>query len=230
MVTLGIDSLILADLGLLRALRVRHPELEYHASTLAHLSNAGAVRFMAQQGMQRAVLPRHLTVAEMAEIIAQVDYIRFDAFLLVGKCPNTEGLCTFHHSSPDKVWPCEVPYEIASLHEGGDRVLSEVMQKQGSWSETNRRHGCGLCAIPHLKDAGIHGLKLVGRGAPSAQKLRNIALTRDFLALADQSLDFNEYRAKAMAAHRERFGAACHQNVCYYPEYFYLEDGYGGIE
>ena len=230
MVELGIDSLILADLGLLRILKARHPQLEYHASTLAHLTNAGAVRFMAEQGIQRVVLPRHLTVADMTSITSQVEHVRFDAFLLVGKCPNSEGLCTFHHSSPDKIWPCEIPYEINPLQEPASQKLQDAIKKQQSWSETNRRHGCGLCAIPHLAKAGVHGLKLVGRGAPAVQKARNIALTKEFLLLTEESVDFSEYRKKAMAAHEQRFGAACHQNICYYPELFFFENGYGGVE
>jgi len=220
MVTLGIDSLILADPGLLRLLHKRHPGLEYHASTLAHLTNSGAIRFMAEQGVQRVVLPRHLSVADMAATIKQVPEVLCDAFLLVGKCPNSEGLCTFHHSSPDKVWPCEIPYEITPLCDGASSRLQHAMQEQASWSETNRRHGCGLCAIPKLKAAGVHGLKLVGRGAPAAQKIRNVALTREFVALAESVTDFTEYRGLAIAAHKERFGAVCHQNVCYYPEFF----------
>lgn len=220
MVLLGIDSLILADPGLLRLLKKRHASIEFHASTLAHLTNAGAVRFMAEQGMQRVVLPRHLTVADMAAIIEQVPDLQYDAFLLVGKCPNSEGLCTFHHSSPEKIWPCEIPYDISPLAENASRRLQGAMQRQSSWSETNRRHGCGLCAIPHLREAGVQGVKLVGRGAPAAQKVRNVLLARDFLDLAENMTDFIDYRRLAMAAHRERFGADCHQNVCYYPEYF----------
>jgi putative protease len=220
MVALGIDSLILADPGLLRLLKKRHASVEYHASTLAHLTNSGAVRFMAEQGIQRVVLPRHLSVADMAATIKQVPEVSCDAFLLVGKCPNTEGLCTFHHSSPEKIWPCEIPYDIAPLAERHSSRLQHAMQRQGSWSETNRRHGCGLCAIPHLREAGVHGLKLVGRGAPAAQKVRNVTLTKDFLALAESFTDFAEYQRLAMVAHRERFGAACHQNICYYPEFF----------
>jgi len=220
MVTLGIDSLILADPGLLRLLKKRHAPLEFHASTLAHLTNSGAVRFMAEQGMQRVVLPRHLSVADMAAIIQQVPDVLCDAFLLVGKCPNSEGLCTFHHSSPEKIWPCEIPYNIAPLSSGASLRLQQAMQRQASWSETNRRHGCGLCAIPLLKEAGVHGLKLVGRGAPAAQKVRNIALTKEFLALAESVTDFTEYKRLAVVAHQERFGAVCHQNICYYPEFF----------
>lgn len=221
MVHLGIDGLILADPGLLRTLKGRHPELEYHASTLAHLSNAGAVKFMVSQGFQRVVLPRHLTVADMGSIVRQVPDVSFDAFFLVGKCPNTEGLCTFHHSSADKIWPCEISYDIQPLYEPANDVLTAAMQNQGGWAETNRRHGCGLCAVPHLKEAGLSGLKLVGRGAPAVQKVRNISLAKEFVLLAANSTDFSTYRTQAMSAHKERFGTACHQNVCYYPEYFY---------
>lgn len=220
MVGLGIDSLILADVGLLRLLRQRHPDLEYHASTLAHLGNAAAVRFFVELGITRAVLPRHLTVADIAAIVREVHGVRCDAFLLVGKCPNTEGLCTFHHSSPQRIWPCEIPYDIQPCEPKPSAVLQDAMRRQNSWSKTDRRHGCGLCAIPHLQRSGVHGLKLVGRGAPPAQKVRNILLTREFLSLSASEPDFSTYRQRAMMAHRQRFGAVCHQNVCYYPEFF----------
>jgi len=220
MVTLGIDSLILADPGLLRTLKRRHGQLEFHASTLAHLTNAGAVRFLARQGIKRVILPRHLTIGDMSSIAEQVPEVQFDAFLLVGKCPNTEGLCTFHHTSPDKIWPCEIPYDILPLAADPSPELRAAMIKQASWSSTNRRHGCGLCAIPHLMRTSINGLKLVGRGAPQQQKVRNVLLTKEFIALAQQHGDGADYHRRAVAAHRARFRTACHQNVCYYPEFF----------
>jgi putative protease len=97
------------------------------------------------------------------------------------------------------------------------------MTRQCSWASSNRRHGCGLCAIPRLLALGIHGVKLVGRGAPSAQKLANLRLARDFIALAASGLDFDSYRLQARRAHRQRFGTSCSPNVCYYPE-FYLSE------
>ncbi|MCM2263631.1 MAG: U32 family peptidase [Desulfuromonadales bacterium] len=219
MVGIGIDGLILADLGLLHLIAGRYSALELHASTMAHISNSGSLRFYAAQGIHRAILPRHLTVGEMAAIAAAVPEVRCDAFLLVGKCPNTEGLCTFHHVNPDRIWPCEIPYEIVPAEDGRpSSTLQAAMARQASWAQTDRRHGCGLCAIPLLKRSGIHGLKLVGRGAPTTQKVRNILLAREFLTLAEVEADFNAYRRRAMAAHRARFGADCHPNICYYPE------------
>lgn len=222
-VAAGIDGIILADLGLLRQLRERHPGLEYHASTLAHLGNSAAVRFYARQGMGRVILPRHLTVSEMAAIARAVPEVRCDAFMLVGNCPNTEGLCTHHHCNPDRIWPCEQAYRIAP--EAGDAGpgLAAAMTRQAAWAQTNRRHGCGLCGIPALLEAGFYGLKLVGRGAPTLQKVRNLLLVRDFLEHAAAREDFARYRQRARAAHRRRFSAPCSTNVCYYPE-FYEED------
>ncbi len=219
----GIHGIILADLGLLRRLRARHPQLEYHASTLAHLSNSEAVRFYQKHGVSRFIFPRHLTVGEMDAIAQRVPDARFDAFILIGKCPNTEGLCTFHHSSPDKIWPCEIPYRITPLQEPASPELRAAMARQQSWSRTNRRHGCGLCAIPHLAKSAIGGLKLVGRGAPASQKVRNIRLVREFIELARRENDVDRFRERARQAHAERFGIACSPNVCYYPEFHQAE-------
>jgi putative protease len=220
MVAIGVDGLILADLGLLRLIRKQYPAIELHASTLAHLANSEAVAVYVDAGIDRVVLPRHLPVAEMAAIVSAHPGIRFDAFLLIGNCPNTEGLCTFHHSSPDRIWPCEIPYTIEAVDSDRSEALQPIIDQQRSWSRTNRRHGCGLCAIASLQQAGLFGLKLVGRGAPTAMKVRNVVLASEFdkLALAGEPEDL--FLKKARAAHRERFGQDCTANVCYYPEFF----------
>lgn len=219
----GVDGIILADIGLLRLLKERHPRVEYHASTLAHLMNSEAMRVYLKEGIDRIIFPRHLTVGEMAEVASRLPGVRLDAFMLVGKCPNTEGLCTFHHSRPDRIWPCEIPYDIRPAQAPASPALESAIARQGSWARTDRRHGCGLCAIPPLRDAGIYGVKLVGRGAPPAMKVKNILLVRDFLRLAEQEPDLTAYRRRARAAHRERFGTPCSPNVCYYPEYYESE-------
>ncbi len=218
----GVTNVILADLGLLRALKVQFPYLLFHASTLAHLSNSAAIRFYQKQGIGRIILPRHLNLSDMAEIRRQVPDLPCDAFLLVGKCPNTEGLCSFHHSSSDKIWPCEIPYQIEPTVEPASHELQQAMTAQASWSMSNRRHGCGLCAIPKLLQAGFDGLKLVGRGSPTQRKVVNISAAVEFVNLAQEIKDFAAYRKEAIASHLRIFGVPCSENVCYYPEL--LED------
>ena len=222
-VSFGVDGIILADISLLRLLRQRFADLELHASTLAHLGNSLAAQVYIEAGIDRMVFPRHIPVTEFRQIIAACPGINFDAFLLVGKCPNTEGLCTFHHSSSDKIWPCEIPYRIEAVDPLDVASLAPVMNRQSSWSVSNRRHGCGLCAIPELLKSGVTGLKLVGRGAPTPQKVKNVLLVREFLKLAVEMNDFDLYRRRAIAAHHKRFGAECSPNVCYFPEFYMAE-------
>jgi putative protease len=223
MVAIGVDGIILADIALLRALHGKFPGLELHASTLAHLGNSLAAEVFAASGGSRMILPRHIPVSEIVEIVEASPGISFDAFMLVGKCPNTEGLCTFHHSSSDKIWPCEIPYRIEPTSGPASAALERAIERQSTWSDSNRRHGCGLCAIPHLCKAGVAGLKLVGRGAPTVQKVRNILLVKDFISLAAETESFDQYRQKAISAHRQRFGSACSPNICYFPEFYMAE-------
>jgi putative protease len=177
------------------------------------------VRFYAKQGIKRDVYPRHLTISEKETMAKKLPDIRFDAFMLVGKCANTEGLCSFHHSSPDKVWPCEIPYVIEPSNLPASANLQRAIDRQASWSRSNRRHGCGLCALPELARIGLHGVKLVGRGATTTIKVRNVALVKKFIELIDSETDRNAFRRLARAEHRESFGSPCSRNVCYYSEF-----------
>ena len=52
------------------------------------------------------------------------------------------------------------------------------------------------------------------------QKVSNLVLAKEFVALVEDSAGIIDYRRRAMAGHRTSFGVACHQNVCYYPEFF----------
>ncbi len=140
--------------------------------------------------------------------------------MLIGKCPNTEGLCTFHHSRTDRIWPCEIPYAVTPLAEPESMRLAAARTRQQSWAQSNRRHGCALCALPALCKAGVSGMKLVGRGAPPAMKIANLELIRRFLELGAAHGDSPAYRRAARQAHAQRFGSPCCANVCYYPDFF----------
>lgn len=216
---IGVSGVILADPGVLGHLHRQFPALEMHLSTLAHAGNQATLRFYQQLGVRRAVVPRHLDTRTLGDLTAALPELKLDAFVLIGKCPNTEGLCTFHHARSDRIWPCEICYDIAPLAGQESERLASARQRQSSWSESDRRHGCGLCALPALCRAGIHGLKLVGRGAPTAMKKANLLLVKGFLEMVHEGMDEQAYRRAARQAHARRFGSPCSANVCYYPEF-----------
>lgn len=207
----GVAGVIAGDLGLLQRLSRAGLPLELTLSTMAGAMNRESLAFFRRFGISRAVLPRHLTLAEMAALVGTHPEVGFEAFVLVGRCPNEEAYCTFQHTSPSKRWPCEIPYELSDAGGGPLPAGHPLAGWHASWRQADRRLACGLCAIPELARIGVRHLKLVGRGGPTSVKVANAALVRAFLS-GDRS------PAQARAAYEDRFGGPCHPLVCYFPE------------
>lgn len=92
--SLRADALILADLGLLAYAAERHPDVRRHLSVQAAATNADAIRFYVEAfGVKRVVLPRVLTVQEIAAINAEVT-CETEVFVFGGLCVMAEGRCS----------------------------------------------------------------------------------------------------------------------------------------
>ncbi len=90
----GADAVILADPGLLAHAADRHPDLRLHLSVQAAAANADAINLYAEAfGVRRVVLPRVLTVAEIAAINREVD-VETEVFVFGGLCVMAEGRCS----------------------------------------------------------------------------------------------------------------------------------------
>lgn len=92
---LGADAVILADIGLLDYAARNHPKLRLHLSVQAAASNARAISFYAEQfGVRRVVLPRVLTVPEIAALNAHIHPVEMEVFVFGGLCVMAEGRCS----------------------------------------------------------------------------------------------------------------------------------------
>jgi putative protease len=206
----GVSGVIAGDLGMLERLRRADLPLQITLSVLAGAWNQHSVAFFRQFGIRRVVLPRHLTLDEMEKILRAHPDLEFEAFVMVGKCPNAEALCSFQHVAADQRWPCEIPYRLRS-EDGEDLPPNHpAVLRQRRWQSCDRRAGCGLCAAGELLRRGVRLLKVVGRGGPTASKVANVELVARFSRQPDS--------AAARDAYRERFGRDCDPLVCYYPE------------
>ena len=68
-VALGADALILADFGLMAHVAEKYPQQRLHVSVQASASNPDAINFLVDAfNAQRVVLPRTLTIADIARI------------------------------------------------------------------------------------------------------------------------------------------------------------------
>ncbi len=107
---IGADAVILADMGLLRYAAERHPDLRRHLSVQGSATNLGALRFYAERfGIQRAVLPRVLSLAQVRRLTAAAP-VELEVFGYGSLCIMAEGRCTLSSfvtgESPNKDGVC----------------------------------------------------------------------------------------------------------------------------
>ncbi len=92
-----VDALIVADLGLLAALKKEDHGFAVHVSTGGTTFNASSARFYQSLGATRIVLPRHLGVEEARALVQKCPGMEFEMFIMNSGCKNIDGFCTFQH-------------------------------------------------------------------------------------------------------------------------------------
>jgi collagenase-like PrtC family protease len=90
---LGVDAVLIADLGLLDYAAKRHPSLVLHLSVQASATNYEAINLARDLfGISRAVLPRVLTVDQVRHVIEHTD-VEIEVFGFGSLCVMVEGRC-----------------------------------------------------------------------------------------------------------------------------------------
>jgi len=210
----GVSALIMADPGLIRHLGDSLHGLEIHLSTMGLASNPASVKFFTSLGVSRIILPRYMTISDIGELVAATPGVEYEAFTLIGKCPNIEGVCSFLHDDPDRRWPCEWRYSFPDEDIGASEPVIHYMDDLG---RSDRRHGCGICALPLLVKAGVNMFKIVGRGAPLERKVEYVGTVKKILDDLPEALE-SEWVSQCMDSYQELFGHKCTAHNCYYPE------------
>jgi putative protease len=126
---LGVDAVIIADIGLADYAVRTHPDLRLHLSVQASASNPEAIRFYHQAlGVKRVVLPRVLTLDEIAALNTEVP-VETEVFVFGGLCVMAEGRCALSSyvtgESPNMNGVCS-PAECVRYEERGDQLVSRL--------------------------------------------------------------------------------------------------------
>ncbi|TDR76677.1 ubiquinone anaerobic biosynthesis protein UbiU [Paludibacterium purpuratum] len=91
--SLGVDAVILADLGLMDYAVRTHPELRLHLSVQGSATNCEAIHLARDLfGIRRAVLPRVLTLDQVRQVIDNTD-VEIEVFGFGSLCVMVEGRC-----------------------------------------------------------------------------------------------------------------------------------------
>jgi putative protease len=206
----GADAVILADLGLLDYAAEHRKGLRLHLSVQAAAANADAIAVYAHAfGVKRVVLPRVLTVQEIAAINREID-VETEVFVFGGLCVMAEGRCSLSSyatgKSPNMNGACSPASHVEYREEGGQlvsRLGGFAIHKVGAGEPAPYPTLCkgsfrvgeyqghvfedpvsldAASLIPQLAEAGVTALKIEGRQRSRAY---TIAVVGGFRAALD---------------------------------------------
>ncbi len=167
---LGVDALIVSDLGLIRELRRELPGFELHASTQLSVHNLAGADAAMSMGLTRVVLARELSLENMTEVTSK-SKAECEVFVHGALCVSHSGQCLFSSlvggrsgNRGECAQPCRLNYN-------GDKYPLSLKDLSLALH------------IPELISAGVSSLKIEGRmKAPGY--VYNV--TRVFRALLDE--------------------------------------------
>ncbi|MFH1947091.1 MAG: U32 family peptidase [Candidatus Magasanikbacteria bacterium] len=118
------DALIISDPGVMQMAKQYAPDIPIHVSTQANVTNWQAVKFWADQGAERVILGREVTLEEIKEIHKRVPKVELEYFVHGAMCMSYSGRCMLSAwltgrsaNLGDCVQPCRWKYDVRT-HSG----------------------------------------------------------------------------------------------------------------
>ena len=162
------DAFIVSDLGVLKTVKERAPEVEVHISTQANTTNYRVVEVYRSLGASRVVLARELSIPEIREIKERVPDMELEVFVHGAMCMAYSGRCllsnylSYRESNKGACsQSCRWKYYVVEETRPGE--LYPIEEDENGTYIFNSKDLCALPVLDELIDAGVDSLKIEGR-------------------------------------------------------------------
>ena len=155
---IGVDAVIMQDIGMIKLVREMLPNLEIHASTQCHVHNNEGLELLKSIGVKRAVLARELSIGEIEKLECDIEK---EVFIHGALCLSYSGQCYFSKfhggrsgNRGECAGVCRLPYQLLENN--------NIVKTEGNYLLSMR----DLCTIDLIKDLikiGVTSLKIEGR-------------------------------------------------------------------
>ena len=159
---LGIDGLIVQDIGLAGAVKKLLPALHLHGSTQMTIHNVRGAKWAYEFGLKRVILNREITLDEIRLIHKEVPELELEVFCHGALCICYSGQCLMSSLIGGRsgnrgqcAQPCRLPYDMV---DGFGNPKTKKPTHLLSPRDLNT-----LEELQELMDAGVCSLKVEGR-------------------------------------------------------------------
>ena len=168
---IGVDAAIISDPGVVYAAKKAAPKLPIHLSTQANTTNKYAVKFWQEQGVERVILARELSIKEIAEIHDFTPETELEAFVHGAMCISYSGRCLLSDYLDGRssnrgacVQSCRWRYEVRALNAtNGQSEWLPIEQDEKGTFIFNSKDLNMLAYLREMEGAGVRSFKIEGR-------------------------------------------------------------------
>ncbi len=157
----GVDAVIVQDLGFARLIAAELPQVRMHASTQINTHNTATVTELERLGVSRVTLAREVSRSEATSIAASSN-LEVEVFVHGALCMCYSGQCLLSsligRRSANRgtcAQPCRLPYELLD-------EKSRVLKTPGPHL-LSPKDLCSIDTLPELVASGVSALKIEGR-------------------------------------------------------------------
>lgn len=166
---IGVDALIIADMGVLSLAKKYAPNTDVHISTQAGIVNYQAANAFYDMGASRVVTARELSLDEIRTIRDKCNpNLEIEVFVHGAMCMSFSGRCILSDymvgrdaNRGDCAQPCRWKYHLVEETRPGEYF--PINQEENGTYIFNSRDLCMIEHIPQLVHAGIDSFKIEGR-------------------------------------------------------------------
>ena len=157
----GVDAVIVQDMGVMEFIKTHFPNLPIHTSTQMTITNVEGARLLKEQGVERVVTAREMSLEEIQRIHDEVG-VELESFIHGALCYCYSGQCLFSSIIGGRsgnrgrcAQPCRLSYEVLQGEKSltGHHVTPILSLKD-------------MCTLPflyELADHGVYSFKIEGR-------------------------------------------------------------------
>lgn len=166
---IGLDGVILSDLGMFEVTREVAPNLDIHISTQANNVNYKSADTWHKMGATRVILAREMSFDEIREIRERTDpSLELEAFVHGAMCISYSGRCLLSNYMTGRdgnggacAHPCRWKYYLMEEQRPGEYM--PVFENERGTFIYNSKDLCMIEHIDKLIESGLSSLKIEGR-------------------------------------------------------------------
>lgn len=166
---IGVDALIISDLGTMQLAKQYAPQCALHVSTQFGVVNYATATALYEMGAQRVVLARELSMDEIREIRAKTPpELELEAFVHGAICMSFSGRCVISNYLTNRdanhgecSQPCRWKYTITE-ETRPDLPMTLEQDEQGSYLFNSNDMNM-IAHVAELAQAGVSSFKIEGR-------------------------------------------------------------------